>query len=243
MPINEILFLTAVHGDEKLGYNILKKLEKEEPRKFNWLIANEKALKRGVRFIDIDLNRAAPGRKNAKEYELRRAYEIIKIAKKYRYVIDLHDTLAKTGIFIIVTNPKLVNLFLAATLPIKNVVIWAANSSKKFGPITQFVKCGVEIECGPRNSKTIKGQLYKIIKSIVKDGIVFKIDSIKSKNWFQVYGKLTKNEIAPTQLKNLKDFKKTNVNKETFYPLLVGQYKDIICYKMKKINFWDKFSY
>lgn len=141
------------------------------------------------------------------------------------------------------TNPKLINLFLASLLPIKNVVIWAANSSKKFGPITQFVKCGIEIECGPRNSKKIQKQLLKIIKSIVKNGIVFSTEAIKSKNYFQVYGKLTKSEIASAKIKNLKDFKKTKLGKETFYPLLVGQYKDAVCYKMKKINFWDIFSY
>jgi hypothetical protein len=243
MLVNEILFLTAVHGDEKLGYKIFKKLEKENLGKFNWLIANEKAFKLGRRFIDVVLNRIAPGRKGAKEYERRRAFELLKISKKYRYVIDVHDTKANTGIFTIVTNPKLINLFLASVLPIKNVVIWASNESKESGPITQFVDCGVEIEAGPRNSSLVQERLYRILKSIIKNGIVFTLDSASSKNWFQVYGKLTKKEVEPCDVKKMKDFKKTMINGETFFPLLIGEYEKIVCYKMQKINFWDKFSY
>ncbi len=240
---NKILFLTATHGDERLGYKALKKLEKEYPRKLHWVVGNEKALKLKTRFVDMDLNRAAPGKKEAKEYERRRAYELIEISKKYHYVIDIHDTKADTGIFTIVSNPKLINLSLASVLPIKNVVIWAAEKSKVSGPLAQFMNCGIGIECGPRNSKKIQKKLYSILKFIISKEDLFSIKSISPKNYFQVYGKINKDEITSDQSKRIKDFKKTEINGEIFYPLLVGEYKNILCYKMKKINFWDKFSY
>lgn len=240
----DFLFLTAVHGDEKLGVEVMKKLEKTSfSNRFDWVIANKKALKKGVRFSDRDLNRLAPGDKNSKKYEYRRAYELIKIAKNYRYVIDIHGTVTSSGIFTIVSNPKLENLLLAASLPIKNVVIWASKNWERFGPMTQFVDCGVEIECGPKNSKVIWEQLFEIVKSIVLDRVVFDTKSINSKEWFQVYGKLVKSENNKDRGKNLKDFQKVEFDKEVFYPLLVGQYDDVICYKMKKVNFFKQFAY
>lgn len=238
----KILLLTAMHGDEKMGRHVLQKLQKEKPGKFTWIIANEQAQKTQIRFVDADLNRVAPGIKDAKEYEVRRAYELLKIVKDYKYLIDIHDTIANSGIFTIITNLKLENLFLAVALPIRNIVIWASKKSKKIGPLTRFVSCGIEIECGPRNSKKIQEQLYDIIKSIIDKGIVFDKKSISSKVLFQVYGKFTKSEFSKKHLGELKDFKKVKIKDESFYPLLVGQYEDAICYKMKRINFWDKFA-
>jgi hypothetical protein len=240
----ELLFITAVHGNEKLGVEVMRKVEKSNlPNKFDWIIANKKALKKGIRFVDADLNRAAPGDKNSKKYESRRAYALINTAKNYRYVIDIHGTLVNTGIFTIISDPKIENLLLATSLPVKNVVIWACKDWKDFGPVTQFVNCGVEIECGPKNSKEIKNELLKIITLIIKEGIVFDISSIKTKEWFWVYGKLTKDEVKKGVVTRLKEFKKATVNRETFYPLLVGRYDDAICYKMRKVNFFNQFAY
>jgi len=179
----------------------------------------------------------------AKQYEHGKAYELLKIAQNYRYIIDIHDTIARSGIFTIITNPKLENFFLATALPIENIVVWAAKESEKFGPITQFVNCGVEIECGPRNSKKIQKQLYKTLKIVISKGINFNEKSISSKNFFRVYGKLTKSRFSQQDINQLKDFKKIKAKNEIFYPLLVGQYEDVACYKMEKIDFWKKFVY
>jgi uncharacterized protein (TIGR00725 family) len=239
----DILFLTAVHGDEKIGVDIMSKLEKSESDKISWLVANEKAILKKARFVDVDLNRVAPGKQNAKQYEYRRAKELLEVAKNFRYMIDIHGNKANSGIFTIVTNPKLENLLLASALPVENIVIWAATKSKKFGPITQFVNCGVEIECGPKNSETKKKQLSKIINGIIQKGIVANNQSLSSKRWFRVLGKLKKDEVKPEIIKQLKDFKQITLNKETFYPLLIGEYNDAVCYKMEAIDFFDKFAY
>jgi uncharacterized protein (TIGR00725 family) len=237
------LFFTAVHGNEKIGVEVMKRIEKEIlSSSFSWIIANRKAFKQGKRFINEDLNRLAPGKKSTKQYESKRANELLRIARNYRYVIDLHTTKADSGIFTIVTNPRLENLLLASSLPLEDIVIWASKKSKRAGPLTQFVNCGVEIECGPEASQKIRNQLFEVLKSIIINGVSFDMDSISKKNYYQVYGKITKNELSYKCIRNMKDFKKITLRKETFYPLLVGRDNNV-CYKMRKINFFNQFMY
>ena len=114
MKLNKkILFIAAVHGDEKIGVEAINKIQKTKlSEKFDSLIANQKALAQNKRFIDSDLNRIFPGNVNG-NYEEKRAKEITKIAKNYDFVIDLHGTISNTGIFIIIPKFTLANLLLA----------------------------------------------------------------------------------------------------------------------------------
>lgn len=240
----ELLFLTAVHGDETIGVETLQRAEKEMPMtNSDWLIANERAWEKKVRFVDRDLNRSAPGKKNAKEYEYRRAYGLTAIMKNYRYVLDIHGAKARSGIFTIVANPALQNLLLAGALPVERVVIWASKRSLEFGPLTQRAACGVEIECGPQDSETVKAELYAIVKTVIQNGIVCDERSLEEKEYFQVYGKINSNEISLKAAGRLRDFEESVLNKERFYPILAGQYDDIACYKMRRVNLWDLLSY
>lgn len=231
----KILFLSGVHGNEVFTIKILKELERELPGKFSYLLANELAVKKATRFIDTDLNRAAPGDPNSKDYERRRAAEILEIAKKYKYVIDLHGTSAKSGIFLIITNPKRVNMKLAALLPVKNVVVWESAGKKSTGPLTRFTKCGLEIECGPKEDRKVKGELYRILKTIIKTGLDDKSGTRPLINYFRVYGKILKKDLDSKRASKLSDFRRVAINGEVFYPLLVNCYNDIFCYKMRKI--------
>jgi len=193
MTGKKILILTSAHGDEVIGTEIMSKLMKGRKSKTCcWLIANPKAYQARTRFIDTDLNRVAPGDKNATTYEDRQAWQIMKQARQYAMILDIHGSNSKTGIFTIVTNPKLENLILAALLPIKNVVIWASTKSKNQGPITQFVRCGVEIECGPQKNRKIETELKAILKKITTNGLNFDITNIQEKKYYRVYGKILK---------------------------------------------------
>jgi len=230
----QILYLTGVHGDEKIGIETLIKMEKEG-LPVSWIVGNKKAIKAKKRYIDSDLNRVAPGKLNSKKYEIRRAAEIVNIFKEYQYIIDIHGTDSDTGIFTIVTNPTSDNLLLAGCLPIKNIVIWPSSSNNKItGSLVSFAKYGVEIECGPKSDPKVNKQLAGILKKISYNTIEIQKSDIASKKIFKVYGKLIE---KPSIL--LKNFKKINLSGESFYPLLVGQYKNIVCYKMKKIELFN----
>lgn len=237
---NKTLIITETHGDEKIGTNVIREIKKTTRTNFDWVIGNEKASKINKRFINFDMNRIAPGNIRSKNYEEKRAAEIISISKQYDFVIDIHGASSKSGIFIIITNPKIENILLALTIPIKNIVIWKSKNENN-GPITKFVDCGLEIECGPKESKTSENELERIIKKINKNKIDLNQVNFKEKNIFNVYGKLLTNR-NNKNLK-LKDFRKTKLKNETFFPLLSGCYPRINCYKMEKVDLVSLLSY
>jgi len=77
------------------------------------------------------------------------------------------------------------------------------------------------------------------IRTILTEGL--NLNPTKTQNWFRVYGKVPKEGLV--MMESLQDFKQTTLGGETFYPLLVGQYEDAICYKMERISFWDLLAY
>ncbi len=241
----KILFITALHGNEGFAVDLIKKIEeKYDKEKFNfdWVIGNPNAHKQNVRFTDTDLNRIAPGNINSENYEEKRAAELIELSKNYSLVVDIHGTNANSGIFTLVSNPTIENLIVATSLPVKNIVIWASQSSKTSGPVTQFLNCpAVEIECGPKSSPEIQSELKNIISKILENRqpkLEEIISNVEGKNFFQVYG-----SIEETDTSNMKEFKETEVHGEKFYPLLVNSYKQGSVRKMKKVNFFDLFMY
>lgn len=72
----EIAVVGGIHGDEPCGVHAVETLLDEQPpveRPVKVIIANERALKQGVRYTETDLNRAFPGAPDASEYERRLA--------------------------------------------------------------------------------------------------------------------------------------------------------------------------
>lgn len=231
----KILFIAATHGDEGFSIEVLKKLDKSvKDKKYDWLVANEEALKIGKRFVDCDLNRVAPCGVRSAKYEERRAAEILAIARDYQYVIDLHGTRAETGIFVIVTNPTDINLKLAAELPLERIVIWPSNNTT--GPITKFVKCGIEIECGPKELADIAQKTFTILRKINDHKFDLKLSRSKGKEFYQVTGKLSYEDVSASQAKNLKEFEKVDINGESIYPLLIGRYPGWVCQKLERVG-------
>lgn len=118
-----LLFITAgIHGNEPSGYKALEKvfkiLHNDRPAikgKVVGLAGNIKALQKGVRFIDEDLNRTWTEENIASQeidsHEKREMFAIIKAFKKYRdknmtktYFLDCHTTSADSEPYISVQD-------------------------------------------------------------------------------------------------------------------------------------------
>ena len=237
----KFLVIVATHGDEAFSLPIVKKIKKKFPNEFDYIIGNPKALKENKRFIDVDLNRIAPGKKKSLLYEEKRAGEIIQKSKDYSFVLDIHGTVSSSDIFTIVTNPTPQNLFFAYSLPIRKIVIWGSkNNGRNTGPLSRFVDSGVGIECGPKDSTKTTKELEKILNNVLSQ----KNKILNSeKELYQVFGSVEKDELS--ERIKLKDFKEVNLNRQLFFPLLINQYKEegIICYKLRKVDFYQKFSF
>lgn len=229
--MKDILFLTGVHGDEVKTIAVMEKLDKENSRdKYDWIIANPEAVKLKKRFLDVDLNRSAPGNANSEKLEERLAKEIIDLSRNYRFLIDLHTAQSKLGLIVIVTKKTEANLLLASILPIKTVLIWEGHSQT--GPLSEFVSCGLEIECGNEASPKTVEILYNTVKKIIEKELVLPGEISQDKDFFEIYGHIASNKIN----NNLVDFKETTIDGETFIPLFVNEYPEILCYKSRLIT-------
>ena len=167
------------------------------------------------------------------------------IGKRDEYIhIDIHGTVADSGIFTIVTNPTPQNLVLACSLPIENTVIWEGKYYKEhdgFGAISEFSDCGVAIECGLTIGKTekevkpVQEKLYAILRDFVMTYLSGKlIGNVPAQNLWQVDGKY----MTSSGLDNLKDFDLYEYEGKTFSPLLAGQYRKngVYCYTMQPLS-------
>ncbi len=243
--MKKILFIAALHGNEEFSIGVLQEIEKEYPKdkyNYDWVIGNPEALKKNVRFTEVDLNRNAPGDSKAESYEERRAAELIELSKDYSAVIDIHGTEANSQIFSLVTNPTIENLLLAAALPILKSVVWASKSSLTKGPLTQFMHCpAVEIECGPKADPKIHDELKEILIQILtkrETSLDNLLEIAKEKEFYLVYGKAENVDTT-----DFKEFKEAVLDNEVFYPLLVNSYKVGSTRKMKKMNFFEIVAY
>jgi len=233
---NKTLFIGATHGNEPIGVNVLKKIEKK--LKIDWTIGNPKALELGQRKYQADLNRSAPGDKNSDIYESRRAAEIICWAKDYKYVIDLHGSKRDFGAFVIITRLTQETLFLASMIDVGRIVYIPSFCKELEGPISEYMDCAIEIECGDSGSNKSELELERILSNFLKKKDTWTEIDMKAKlskmEIFEIYD--FKRKLPGIEID---DFKPTMIDNEKFYPIFVSSYKDnysIAYFKMKKIQ-------
>jgi hypothetical protein len=89
----KILVLGGMHGNEPLGPMIVSMLRSCNIPNVGAALANEQALAKNCRFIEQDLNRSFPGDSASKQYETKRAAELLSLCGQYDLVLDFHNTL------------------------------------------------------------------------------------------------------------------------------------------------------
>jgi len=224
--------IACLHGNELLGEKIINSLRKIKPIRGTiiFVLANEEAIKTGKRFVDQDLNRSFPGDKNG-NHEEKLAALLLSTLSACDYVIDLHSTTAKTDSFVIFTKRGKKIKELVNSIPIAKVVFLESKINKNNSLINN-ASCGVSVEFN-RNTNFIKaaGMIGSVLINLgVLEGKKEKV----AKEFYSAYGVIEKKGTDRLRLKN---FKKTILNKEIFYPVLFGEkeYKDIVCIKTKQL--------
>lgn len=107
----EIVLVCGIHGDEPEGREALEILKENVGngslklhKSVKLIIANEKALEAGERFIDTDMNRAYPGNKDSELHEERLAAKLVEEVRG-KTMIDLHTTKSDKS-FVIITDER-----------------------------------------------------------------------------------------------------------------------------------------
>lgn len=237
--MKKILLIIGTHGNEKIGIEVLRVLRKQGYQIwFDFLVANPKALNKDVRFIEADLNRVYPGKRNSSIYEENLAYKNINKARQYDYVIDIHEASCGIDDFIIVPKKSIPTRFPLELIDLERIILWPDPK----GPLGQFLDNAIELEFGMRgrNRKEVIERAVVIIKQFIRKiqlPDLNELEYTRRKDVYFVYGKLKSDEYNK-DIGLLKDFVEIKINGASFYPLLVGQYlrEKIACYKMKKMS-------
>lgn len=237
------LFILATHGDEGFSVPVFERLENKFPKNkyaYEWIIGNPKAYEKSLRFVDVDMNRNAPGNIRSKLYEEQRAAELIAIGQNYDVVIDIHGAKSDCGVCSIVSFPTLTNLLLASQLNCKNNIIWYSSASDNKGPLNQHIGVpSIELECGPKESTAVQQELYETVANFLqKQGT---ISYPTGNKWYTVSSKLNKSNFEGSE--NWEDFSTHNTMGEQIIPFLSkNTYSDGTFYRLNRITFEKQFG-
>ena len=154
--LNKLSFVAGVHGNESLPLFALTS------RGYKVIAGNPKALRRGVRFIDCDLN-ASFGLKGSL-YEVQRANQLLELIPEKSLVVDFHTTTAITKPFAIVVDKKMVPF--AATTGLKYIVIMKYNIKNAHALINY--RKGISIEVGNHSTQQSFDTTLAVVDSIEK---------------------------------------------------------------------------
>lgn len=169
--MKNIQFVTAVHGNEPMPTLALADMGVKQ------IVANPRALARGVRFTEMDLN-ASFGRKS-ETYEEQRARELMRKLDREKLVVDFHTFSCKSEPFGIIVDFAM--LPLARKLGVKRVVYMKYNIKGGHALINYCP--GVSVEVGSHTDPDSFELTQKIVNNL-KRGIEHKIQV------YEVFGRI-----------------------------------------------------
>lgn len=86
-----LLIIGGMHGNERLGIELVELLQAKPLQNVDTVIANPEAVQQNCRYIESDLNRSF-GITDIETLETRRAAELTMRTKQYDVVLDFHST-------------------------------------------------------------------------------------------------------------------------------------------------------
>lgn len=161
----EVAVVAGIHGDEPCGPDAVEALLDDPPtfgRPVKFVIANEEALEREVRYLDDDLNRAFPGDADAESHERRLARRLLPELDGCT-TLALHSTQSYGRPFALVDTVGQTAAEVCARLPIDAVVETAVYAG---GRLIDYPGV-IEVECGLQWSASAAENATDIVRSFL----------------------------------------------------------------------------
>ncbi len=131
----KILILGGMHGNEPLGIGLVNKLIKYPIPGVEAVLINNTAVVNNKRFIITDIQTLFPGDPNSRDYESKRAAEIIELCKKYELVLDFHNTnCPNNDCSFVGESTKDITAAVSSFLGLKRTVVVDYNCLNKYAP-------------------------------------------------------------------------------------------------------------
>ncbi|MFB6155669.1 MAG: succinylglutamate desuccinylase/aspartoacylase family protein [Haloferacaceae archaeon] len=167
----EVCVVAGIHGDEPCGVRAVERLLAESPsvqKPVKFVVANERALEAGVRYLDADLNRAFPGDPNADEHERRLAYDLAREVRGCT-TLAIHSTQSFGEPFGVVDSVDPVSRDIAPKLPIVALI---ETDERTEGRLIEYPHV-VEVEAGFQASDEAAANAYELTKAfLVATGVL-----------------------------------------------------------------------
>ncbi|MEO1433030.1 MAG: aspartoacylase [Cyanobacteria bacterium J06633_8] len=179
--IKRVALIGGTHGGELTGVFLVKKFQ-QSPQMIQRdgvetisLIANEKAIAMGRRYIDTDLNRTFK-REDLENPKLNNHEQLLakKIARqieqeKIDLIIDLHSTTANMGLTIILcdSNPDLLQLAAYLTKINSKVKILLYTLPKNSSHVRSLAELGITIEVGAVANGILDAKLFQETEKLI----------------------------------------------------------------------------
>jgi predicted deacylase len=240
----EYTVVGSLHGDEPAGKKAIEQildegLEFREPVQF--IVANEKSLKQGVRFTECDINRSFPGDKDSDCYEERLAAEIMEKVEGTK-LLDIHTTHSYPQPFATFSNLNDTTRDLLRSTGVKNAVYFP----EKTGTLNEQLDA-VVVEAGYQKTQQAAANAVGVIKNFLAAlGVIDKKFETSEPDVFKYYETVEGEwEFTAENFKKVRageSFAKNDgeklVAKEDFYPVLMSTngYRGQLGFKAEKIE-------
>jgi hypothetical protein len=172
--MKKITYTAGLHGNEYMPVLALSS------HKMEFLVGNPRALARGVRYCDRDLNASFGTQKQ--NYESKRAATLLRLIPKQSRVVDFHTSEGANHPFVIIVDTAM--LPFARTLGVKRIVYMKHNI--KGGRALINYRQGVSVEVGRHHEPQSFDRTIRIVQN-VKSG-----RRLGRPQLYEVYGKITK---------------------------------------------------
>lgn len=247
----DVAVVAGIHGDEPGGIEAVEEFREAGPdveRPVQFVVANEAAVERGVRYIDEDLNRAFPGDQDADTHEGRLAAGLQE-ALADRLVLSLHSTQSYPEPFAIVAALDDDERFRSITsrLPVEAVV--------EAGPFTAgrlvSVMPTIEVECGLQRSSAAAVNASLVVDAFLRaTGVLTDPDDPRTLPVFRLKSRIPKRDADDYAVyaENLSRVEpgdpvasadgERSVAEEPFYPVLLSSngYEEVFGYAADRVG-------
>lgn len=162
----DVAVVGAVHGDEPCGARAIERFldaDFDVDRAAKMIIANERALDRGVRYVDTDLNRTLPGDPESDLHEERLAHDLLTEVRKCT-TLGIHSTVSYDGPFANVAYLNERKREVAAHLPVDGVVDFTVVADGRSAELPRFV----DIEAGRQGSDEAVDNAYDCLLAFLR---------------------------------------------------------------------------
>jgi predicted deacylase len=162
----DVAVIGGIHGDEPCGVRAIERLLDQQPaveRSVALVIANERALDAGERYVEEDLNRAFPGDPNGDTHESRLAARI-RAEIGHCTTLSMHSTQSSREMFALVKDP---NGLARRICPWLSVVAVVDVGDYDTGRLFEAVPRTIEVECGYQGSEQAAENAVRVTREFL----------------------------------------------------------------------------